>query len=402
MIHLDLTQAGMPCWGSPHVVMLRATQKKAGDMLSEALQRAFRTLCTWQRDTPRLSNHLADTSRGDPHAAHTSSHVQSSRSTSAVAHWALVPGGWALELALASRLRYLAASATPRGIGKAKVWEGGGERGVGRGEGTVLEGRETGYYDSARRGGACDGDGEGGESGGWGQGGEGEGEMFWSGKIGESEGERGVEGVGEMDEAERLVCRICADAFIAVPAALARNAALSASSDDASAEATLGAVKRSLLYSHAAGGGDGEGASHELGAYGTHGVLMGVVSSAAPTPFRADFQPCTACRDTQLQHGRAWWLGDVASLGILEPLAAKITLYEEFFHLIVRLVKLGDIVRVHRQVDAMHAVSGDAVVSAGKASDKCCGRRRGEANNSSQSASSGRDSTSSDEGEDGL
>jgi hypothetical protein len=201
-----------------------------------------------------------------------------------------------------------------------------------------------------------------------------------------------------MGEAERLVCRICADAFIAVPTALARNAALSASSHDASAEATLGAVKRSLLYHHASAGG---GASHELGAYGTHGVLMGVVSSAAPTPFRVDFQPCTACSNVQVQHGKAWWLGDVASLGILEPLAAKIIVYEEFFHLLVRLIKLGDIVRVHRQVDAMHAVSGDAVVSAGKASDTGCGRRRAEAAASSQSVSSGRDSTSSDEGEDG-
>jgi hypothetical protein len=385
MIHLDLAQAAMPCWGSPHVVMLRATQEKAGDMLSEALQRAFRTLCSWQRDTPPLSHHLADTSCGDPHAAHTSSHVHSSRSTSAVAHWGLVPGGGALELALASRLRYLAASAPPRGIGKAKVWEGGGTRGGGWGAGTVLE--ESGYYDSARHGGACDGDGEAGESGGWGQGGE-----------GESEGERGVEEEGKMGEAERLVCRICADAFIAVPTALARNAALSASSDDTSAEVTLGAVKRSLLYNHAAAAA---GASHELGAYGTHGVLMGVVSSSAPTPFRVDLQPCTACSNVQVRHGKAWWLGDVASLGILEPLAAKITVYEEFFHLLLRLVKLGDIVRVHRQVVAMHAVSGDAVVSAGKASDKGWGRRRAEATASSQSVSSGRDSTSSDEGEDG-
>ena len=48
----------------------------------------------------------------------------------------------------------------------------------------------------------------------------------------------------------------------------------------------------------------GQGATHKLGA---RSVLMGVVSSAAPTPFRATQQPGAAFGDEQMQHGRAWW-----------------------------------------------------------------------------------------------
>ena len=93
-------------------------------------------------------------------------------------------------------------------------------------------------------------------------------------------------------------------------------------------------------------------------------------------------------------------LGDVAGLGVLEPLAAKISLYAEFFHLLAQLVKLGDVVRVHQRVDARAGASGGTTVQAREASDKGCGQRRGASDDGSETNSSGCSSSTSSEDED--
>ena len=88
-------------------------------------------------------------------------------------------------------------------------------------------------------------------------------------------------------------------------------------------------------------------------------------------------------------------LGDVAALGVLEPLAVKISLYAEFFHLLTQIVKLSDVVRVHRRVDAIASVSG-----VGKASDTRCGQHRSSAaDDGSETNSSGSSSSTSSEDE---
>lgn len=93
-------------------------------------------------------------------------------------------------------------------------------------------------------------------------------------------------------------------------------------------------------------------------------------------------------------------LGDVAGLGVLEPLAAKISLYAEFFHVLAQLVKLGDVVRVHQQVNATASVSGGITVHARKAPDKGCGQRRGASDDRSETDSSSSSSSTSSEDED--
>ena len=239
----------------------------------------------------------------------------------------LVAGAGAVEFAVAARLSEVVLEREGRSAGARG--DGGGEgewRGGGRGESFQSEGtcglRARGHV-------------------------EGEGER--RGGCGRAEGLAGVMGVeGQLGAEQRLVCEIVREAFLAVPTALARNAAMSSMREGesvrggcigSSSSLALRDAKRVLLRVLA------DDASRARAR--AHGSSPGVLITAAPS-FSSVAPAGAAGEVPHIEAGTCggWWLGDPSRSGVFEPLACKIAQLDEFLRLLLQLLRIGGVVRV--------------------------------------------------------